>query len=284
MEIDYNNSNTDIDSSTDYEELYNQALSKIIDCNTASGLATRLKNTIVKERQYHNDLILLNEEISKPVWMNDIIDLNKVLGKFIQEFQKQEKKKQKRRRKQERQWSPPTIIMLDPSKYQRYHLTERTKQRHIGNVNDILKYKCMCRKYWINELKRELISSWNMNESNLPNVSGWDTYYLQMVVGSSDAHWNLFTSELKRIIGWNIFASKRVTDQLRKSRRIITGQVFRCMLQRGKKRISKRTAGDLNSRDECIMYFVFFMAELEAIAMSIDGDINKNKFCYSRYY
>ena len=272
----------DEQASINYKELYFKALAemkelqiKTIDCNSIGGLCNRLSTLLNKEINKHNLFKNLNIRIEEQGWTKEVIKLGKVLNQYFNSFDDHIEKKDDIKEGM----VAPQPLLVRFERYMRNEFTQRSKERHVGNINKIIKYKCRNRDYWIEQLQKKCVENWGIKELYLPSLGMLDSDYYQMIADSIDCRWQFLVSELARDLGWNIFTSRRKVRDKRKLDRLWTAQVCRKALQQGKGGGARRSDRALKQRDELMVYFIFYMEEIEAICLGIDSDINGNQFC-----
>ena len=287
----------------DYEKLYKDLLVKYeklavksVHFSSPDNLCTAFKTIVDKETRDTNNCNSFNLPIVEPIWFHNAMKLQESLSSYFSACtnknnnNKNEIKNKNQNKNQNKNDdhnettinTQPHIARLNYTQYKSQEFSQRSKERHTSEMGRIIKYKCCNNEYWMGKLKEVITVHWGRNSGNgflcLPKFSGMDTDYLQIVLDARDKNWHLFLSECKRIQGWHPFASKRVTDDIRKLKRARTAEVCRAMLQTGKGKGKSRTDYDLISKDECSAFFVFIMNDCESISICIDSDINGNKF------
>ena len=163
-----------------------------------------------------------------------------------------------------------------------HELSNKSNNRHVENIDEIVKYKCLGDDNMIEQLKQLILETWghNNDENNpdIPLVSPWDTDLLQKLLLVTDKRFRAFKIELNFITRRVVFASERQVGYLRELYRILTGIPFLNNLQRSKGRGKIRSIADQKKEDEYKNFLCFFMNDLEALALCVDADINKNEF------
>ena len=163
-----------------------------------------------------------------------------------------------------------------------HELNNKSNNRHVDNIDEIVKYKCLGDDDMIEQFKQLIVETWgnkkDENNPDLPMVSPWDTDLLQKLLLVTDKRFRAFKIELNFLTRRVVFASERQVGYLRELYRILTGIPFLNNLQRSKGRGKIRSIADQKKEDEYKNFLCFFMNDLEALALCVDADINKNEF------
>ena len=237
-----------------------------------TGLLDMVNEKLNYELEIGIAFVQENMEYKKPFWNKNLRQLNSTIIKLYKLWNRDDELKM------------PDIIQFRPFRHKDEKITTQTLSRHVNNINNIVYFKSVGHQFFQRELQTALMKNWLADPMQDNYIIGpWNSENLQRVAGSSDHRWRQFKSMFHSLMGVTVFASRRESSEIRKWTRSKTANAFSLLLERGQKKgklteqhLTKTWAQELN--DEITKCHVFFLNDLEAIAMCIDADINRNNF------
>ena len=259
---------------SDYQQLldkYNDLRTKYLQIASIRGMARSLEKDIEKQIQTTEFMRSENIVVEAPFWLENVIELGKIIEQLKQLYIVNDKE------------APFISTYKSPDK-SASDLTNKSNDRHVHNMDQIVTYKCGKNKRLIKQFKQIIVDSWTVMEGPLvdvdtPIIGANDTSILQDIVHANDADWRRFVSECDYLSRRRIFSSERQGRYIRDFQKIYFCESFLHPLQRGKGSGKNRSNLSISRKDEILDYLCYFMDDREALGSCIDADINQNKFC-----
>ena len=247
-----------------WQKKYEELLQQYKSITAISRLCKKLGEIVDDEYNRHSCMVKEEIEVEIPYYMNALVIVANKIAPFARIFNKYQPHVRRYRKK---------LAWLN-------ELVSQSNSKHLINMNKIVAYKCLYDERMIKQFKKYIAESWVEKQvSKIPEISPWDTDLLQKILGATDKRFRVFKVELNHITRAVVFASERQVRYLRDLCRAYTGIPFINMLQRSKGRGKNRTINEMKREDEMKNFLCFFMSDLEALALCVDSDINKNEFC-----
>ena len=246
-----------------WKKRYEKLLLQYNSLTGISRLCTELGAIVDDEYERFRFMIKSNLEIDIPYYMKTlVIVVNKIapLARMFDQYQPHVRRYRKK------------LTWLN-------ELIDEANREQIRNLQKIVAYKCLYDKRMIKQFKQLVVAAWGEKQvSNIPEISPWDTDLLQKILGVTDKRFRIFKVEFNHITRGVTFASERQVGYLRDLIRALTGVPFIKILARSKGRGKIRSINEMRKEDEMKNFLCFFMSDLEALALCVDSDINKNEF------